>query len=249
MGRVCRRDKKDKRTNRRDKKIDFIDSPSEEFYFQGKQSKIVINPKTASQKKYINCITNNTLTFCTGVAGSGKTFIAASIAAKLLDENKYEKIYLTKPAVTAGEEFGHLPGELNEKYKPYLEPFEDIFIKQLGKGYYEYLLKVGRIVPKPMAFLRGVTFNNTIVLLDEAQNTSPIQMKLFLTRLGENCKVIVSGDTAQKDIRTQSGLDDALNRLSHTPDVAYCHFDITDCVRSDLVKNILSAYEDSNVLA
>jgi len=191
----------------------------------------------------MNCILNHTLTFCTGSAGSGKTFIAASLAARLLDENKYEKLILTKPAVTAGENFGHLPGELSEKYKPYLEPFEDTLIKQLGRGYYEYLLKVGRILPKPLAYLRGVTFDNSIVILDEAQNTTQTQMKLFLTRIGDNCKIIVSGDTAQKDIKDNSGLDDAVKRLSNVSDVARCHFELEDCVRSELVKQILINYE------
>lgn len=223
---------RNKKLSRKEKQGDNLDS-----------HKVTILPKTESQRIYMNCILNHTLTFCTGSAGSGKTFIAASLAARLLNENKYDKLILTKPAVTAGENFGHLPGELSEKYKPYLEPFEDTLIKQLGRGYYEYLLKVGRILPKPLAYLRGVTFDNSIVILDEAQNTTKTQMKLFLTRIGNNCKIIVSGDTAQKDIKDGSGLEDAVRRLSAIPDVARCHFELDDCVRSELVKQILINYE------
>jgi phosphate starvation-inducible PhoH-like protein len=200
--------------------------------------------KTNAQQKYINIINNNILTVCSGAAGSGKTYIAASIALQYLMADKVDKIILTRPAVEAGEKLGALPGTLEDKYSPYLEPLEDIFVSHIGKGFYKYLLSSGKIVGKPMAYLRGVTFNNSFVLCEESQNTTISQMMLFLTRIGENSKVIVSGDVNQSDIRQTSGLKDALEVLSNVPDVGFHTFTIDDCVRSTLTKNILKQYEN-----
>ena len=205
---------------------------------------IHLRAKTEAQQKYINIINNNILTICSGAAGSGKTYIAASIALQYLMADKVDKIILTRPAVEAGEKLGALPGTLKEKYSPYLEPLEDIFISHIGEGFYKYLISSGKIVGKPMAYLRGVTFNDAFVLCEESQNTTPAQMMLFLTRIGENSKVIISGDIQQSDIRQTSGLADALTILGNVPDVGFHYFSINDCVRSTITKNILQQYEN-----
>jgi phosphate starvation-inducible PhoH-like protein len=198
--------------------------------------------QTQAQKQYINTIIANELIFCTGSAGTGKTYCAATLAAKALSERKVEKIILTRPAVTSGENFGYLPGELSDKYAPYLEPFLDIFYRHFGKSHVDNLVGSGKIVAKPLAFMRGVTFSDSFILLDEAQNCTVEQMKLFLTRLGEGNKIIVDGDIEQKDIKTTSGLYYAIERLAHLESVGVFNFTVDDCVRSKLVKAILKAW-------
>lgn len=170
------------------------------------------------------------------------TFVAAAMAADMLREKKIDKIIITRPAVEAGESFGFLPGELEEKYAPYIDPFRDILNERLGKSQVEYLIKHKRIEAKPLAFMRGCTLKNCWAILDEAQNTTPSQMKLFLTRIGENCKVIVDGDTEQKDIKSYSGLADAVIRLASTKRVGIVDFSPEDIVRSGIVRDIIKAY-------
>lgn len=208
--------------------------------------KIVSTPlkaKTGSQQKYINAINSATLTFGVGPAGTGKTYICGVIAAQLLQDKKIDKIIITRPAVEAGEQLGFLPGEIEEKYEPYLTPFRDVLNERLGKTHVDYLVKRGYIEPAPLAYMRGRTFKDAIVILDEAQNVTPEQMKMFLTRIGENCRVIVNGDEMQKDIRGQSGLTDAITRLSFIPSVQVIKFSYADVVRSGLVQEIVEAYE------
>jgi phosphate starvation-inducible PhoH-like protein len=199
--------------------------------------------KTANQKLYINAIKTAELTFATGSAGVGKTWLVGALAAEMLDSKKIEKIVLTRPAIEAGENLGFLPGELEEKFAPYLVPFMDVFHERLGKTFYEYCLKVGKIEAAPLAYMRGRTFKNALVILDEAQNTTPLQMKMFLTRIGEGCTVVVNGDLLQKDIPGASGLEDAINRLSFIPSVKVVRFSKGDSVRSGLVREIVEAYE------
>lgn len=202
-----------------------------------------LQPKNESQKRYINAIKSFTLTFGLGPAGTGKTYICGALAAQALNEGHADRIVITRPAVEAGEELGFLPGEADEKYMPYLTPFLDVLHERLGKSKVDYLLKVGKIEPAPFAYMRGRTFKNCIVILDEAQNATPSQMKLFLTRIGEGCKVIVNGDEAQKDIPGLSGLTDAIKRISFIPSVKVVRFDSSDIVRSGLVQEIVEAYE------
>lgn len=202
-----------------------------------------IQPKNFAQEMYLTSIKENQITFGTGSAGTGKTFIAASYAAEQLYYKKTNKIILTRPAVTAEEELGFLPGDLTEKYEPYLLPFREIFEKTLGKSFYEFCLKDGIIEPAPIGYLRGRTFDNAIILIDEAQNVTAGQMKLILSRIGENCKIIISGDTAQMDINEQSGLTDAVNRLGHLDEVDVINFLPQDIVRSALCKKIILSYE------
>jgi len=203
-----------------------------------------IEPKTENQKRYINAIKHHTLTFATGPAGTGKTWLCAALAAEALIENRVKKIIITRPAVEAGEHLGFLPGELDEKFDPYLTPFREVLNERLGKTKVDYLIKTGKIEATPLAYMRGRTFKECYVILDEAQNTTPTQMKMFLTRIGYDCKVIVNGDMSQKDINGNSGLEDAVKRLSFIPSVKHVRFTREDIVRSGLVQEIVSAYED-----
>ena len=198
--------------------------------------------KTENQKKYIAAIQSFKVVFGLGPAGVGKSYIATSIAAELLANRKIEKFIITRPAVEAGESLGFLPGELEEKYAPYLAPVMQILCDYFGKSHVENLIKLGKIEAIPLSFMRGTTFRNCVVLLDEAQNVTKKQMKMFLTRIGEGCTVIVDGDAAQVDI-PDSGLVDAVKRLQHIPAVKIIQFGRQDIVRDDIVAEILEAYD------
>lgn len=183
-----------------------------------------VRPLNEGQKRYLDAMKNFTLTFATGPAGTGKTWMCAALAAQLLEAGEIEKIIITRPAVEAGESLGFLPGELEEKFDPYLQPFREVLNDRLGKSFVELLIKRGVIEAASLAYMRGRTFKNAFVILDEGQNTTPTQMKMFLTRIGANCRVVVNGDTAQKDVRGESGLEDAVARLSYIPSVKHIHF-------------------------
>lgn len=202
-----------------------------------------LEPQTHAQAAYLNAIEVYDLVFCMGPAGTGKTYVAGMLAGLALRDKAINKIILTRPAVEAGENLGFLPGELEEKYEPYLTPFKDVLCDALGKSMYDYCLKVGKIEPAPLAYMRGRTFKNCIVILDEAQNVTPVQMKMFLTRIGENCTVIVSGDLKQKDIAGTSGLADAIERLKDVRQAAHVEFNTEDVVRSGFVQRVIVAYE------
>lgn len=199
--------------------------------------------QTENQKRYLKAMSSNNLVFATGPAGVGKTFLCTAIAAKMLVEKKIERIIITRPAVEAGESLGFLPGELDEKFDPYLEPFKDVLYRRLGRSFTEYLISSKKIVAVPLAYIRGRTFRNAMVILDEAQNTTPKQMKNFLTRFGENCTVVVNGDPTQMDIHGPSGFTDAMKRLASIPEVRVVEFTRADIVRSGLVQKIVEAYE------
>jgi phosphate starvation-inducible PhoH-like protein len=185
----------------------------------------------------------NTLTFGVGPAGTGKTWLAATRAAQRLAAGEIERIVITRPAIEAGENLGFLPGNLDEKYEPYFRPVRDALEETLGCGTVEYMLKAGTIEVRPLAFLRGTTFKNCWVIADEMQNTTPAQMKMFLTRIGEDCRVIVNGDPLQTDIAGKSGLSDALDRLKAMKSVEFCWFTREDIVRSGLCQAIAERYE------
>lgn len=199
-----------------------------------------------SQKRYISAIKSFELTFATGPAGTGKTWLCGALAAQALTEGVIDKIIITRPAVEAGESLGFLPGEIEDKFDPFLQPFRDVLNERLGKSYVEYLMKMGRIEAAPLAYMRGRTFKRAFVILDEGQNTTPNQMKLFLTRIGQECKVVVNGDIRQKDINGVSGLEDAIKRVSHIPSVKCVRFTREDVVRSGLVQEIVEAYESDS---
>lgn len=209
-------------------------------------AKTLIKPLTDTQRLYDLSIRSNIITFGTGPAGTGKTWFAARRAAEQMLEGNIDKLYITRPAVEAGESMGFLPGELDEKFEPYFRPVREALEEAFGSGHLEYLIKSGAIEARPLAFLRGATLKNCWVLLDEAQNTTPLQMKMFLTRIGQNCKVIVNGDTSQKDINGSSGLADAVRRLSGVDKVGHVQFAVMDIVRSGICRAIVRAYEDED---
>lgn len=203
-----------------------------------------LEARTRSQKRYMCAIKSHCLTFGIGPAGTGKSYCATAMAAEALANGRVERIILTRPAVEAGEQLGHLPGDLEEKFSVYIDPFRDILNERLGKGAVEYNLRHGRIVAAPLAFMRGKTFGgDSFVILDEAQNTSTAQMKMFLTRIGEDCKVVVNGDVKQSDIRGNNGLADAVGRLRGLSAVHIHEFERDDIVRSGLVRAVIDRYE------
>ena len=202
-----------------------------------------VEPLNFIQGEYLEAIRYNDIIFGIGSAGTGKTYIAASYAASELFHRRVSKVILTRPNVETGRGLGFLPGTLDEKYAPYLLPFDDIFSKALGRGFYEYALKNKDIEPTPLGFLRGTTFDNCIVLVDEAQNCTKDEMKMLLSRIGKNCKMIISGDTEQTDIY-YSGLGDAVNRLTGISGIEIVEFLDEDIVRSNMCKQIIMAYRD-----
>jgi phosphate starvation-inducible PhoH-like protein len=202
-----------------------------------------VKPLNYIQGEYLEAIKQNDVIFGIGSAGTGKTYVAATYAAGELFHRRIDKIILTRPNVETGRGLGFLPGELDEKYAPYLQPFDDIFKRALGSGYYEYALKAKHIDPKPLGFMRGSTFDNCIVLVDEAQNCTHEEMKMILSRIGKNCKMIFSGDQEQSDIEN-SGLEDAVRRLEGIPGIEVTRFLDDDIVRSQMCKRIIIAYRN-----
>lgn len=204
-------------------------------------------PKNDKQKKYAQAMRQDcTVVFGMGPAGTGKSYVAGVVAAEALMDKRVDKIILTRPAVEAGgENLGFLPGDKDEKFDVYFDPVRDIFEERLGKSFVEYLIKEGRIKCEPFAYMRGKTFKNCFVILDEAQNATEEQMKLFLTRIGENANVVINGDESQVDIKTPSGLIDAANRLCHIGSVKIVMFNKADIVRSGFVQEVVEAYEQA----
>ena len=212
--------------------------------FTPRRSSHSLHPKTPAQKNYINAIKRHCLTLGLGPAGTGKSYCAGALAAEALESGTIERLILTRPAVEAGEHLGFLPGAIDEKFAVYIDAFRDILNERLGAGTVNYCIRHGRIVAAPLAFMRGKTFSeNNFVILDEAQNTTPAQMKMFLSRIGEGCKVVINGDVRQSDIRGPNGLADAVDKLSGLQDVYIHHFYYDDIVRSGLVKAIINRYE------
>lgn len=202
-----------------------------------------VKPLNFIQGEYLDAIGSNDIIFGIGSAGTGKTYIAANYAAAELFYKRVDKIILTRPNVETGRGMGFLPGELDEKYAPYLQPFEQVFSRSLGKGFYEYALKVKDIDPKPLGFMRGASFENCIILVDEAQNLTKTEFKMLLSRIGKNCKIILSGDPKQADI-PDSGLLDACKRLQNVDGVQVVTFQDSDIVRSAMCKQVILAYNN-----
>lgn len=201
-----------------------------------------VRPKNESQARYLADIEAGDLIYALGPAGTGKTYLACAKAAEELMASRIDKIVLTRPVIEVGQGMGFLPGELEEKYEPYLQPVRQVLTERMGKGAFDYALKMNRIEPVPLGFMRGMTFNDCWVILDEAQNVTPAEMKMFLTRIGENCKVIICGDLDQVDLPGPSGLGDAVNRTAWIPSVRITEFMIEDVVRSGLVMQVLQSY-------
>ena len=203
-----------------------------------------LQPKNPAQKRFITAIKNHCLTFGTGPAGTGKSYCAIALAAEYLEAGKIDKIILTRPAVEAGEQLGYLPGAVDDKFAVYIDAFRDILNERLGRGAVDYCVRHDRISAAPLAYMRGKTFNDkTFVIMEEAQNSSAKQMKMFLTRFGEGCKVVVNGDVSQSDIAMSNGLADAIGRLAGLSNVYIHEFDREDIVRSGLVRDVLDRYE------
>ena len=205
-----------------------------------------IKPKTLGQKKYVDAIREKMITFGLGPAGTGKTYLAMAMAITAFKRNEVNRIILTRPAIEAGEKLGFLPGDLQSKIDPYLRPLYDALYEIMGADSFLKNSEKGLIEVAPLAYMRGRTLDNAFIILDEAQNTTPAQMKMFLTRIGFGSKVVITGDSSQKDLPsgTVSGLDVAVKVIRNIDDIAICTLTNKDVVRHPLVQKIVKAYED-----
>ncbi len=205
----------------------------------------VIRPKSLGQKEYVDAIRKNKIVFGVGPAGTGKTYLAVALAVYALKNHDVERIILTRPAVEAGEKLGFLPGDLAEKVDPYLRPIYDALQDMMGADGYMKYIERGSIEIAPLAYMRGRTLSNSFIILDEAQNTTKEQMKMFLTRMGEGSKIVVTGDITQIDLprHVTSGMKDAIEVLSDVKDIQVVHLGYRDVVRHELVSRIIKAYE------
>ncbi|MBE7030078.1 MAG: PhoH family protein [Ruminococcaceae bacterium] len=204
-----------------------------------------IKPKTLGQKQYVEAIVKNTVSFGIGPAGTGKTYLAVAMAVKAFKNKEVSRIILTRPAVEAGEKLGFLPGDLQNKVDPYLRPLYDALYDMFGMEAYQKHVERGSIEIAPLAYMRGRTLDDSFIILDEAQNTTPEQMKMFLTRIGFNSRAIVTGDITQVDLPDgkRSGLRDVITILKNIEDIAFCFLSERDVVRHQLVQRIIRAYE------
>ena len=205
-----------------------------------------VKPKTLGQKQYVDAIRNKMIVFGTGPAGTGKTYLAMAMAIDAFKKEEVGRIILTRPAIEAGEKLGFLPGDLQSKVDPYLRPLYDALYQSMGADSFMKNMEKGLIEVAPLAYMRGRTLDNAFIILDEAQNTTPAQMKMFLTRIGFGSKVVITGDETQKDLPkdVKSGLDDAFKVLSKVDDIAFCKLTSKDVVRHPLVQKIVQAYEE-----
>ena len=205
---------------------------------------VPITAKTDNQKDYIRDIVDNDVIFCTGPSGSGKSYIAAGIAANHIYRDELEQIIVTRPLVCAGKDIGSLPGELDEKIKPYLLPMEENLKHFLGRDYYGKLFNDGRIRYEPLEVMRGATFHDAYMILDEAQNCTLKQIKMFITRMGDNSKVLINGDIRQTDIRKCSGLLECIDRLDGVEGVGISRLYYEDIQRNGIIGRVLEALEE-----
>lgn len=204
-----------------------------------------VKPKTLGQKQYVDAIRDHMIVFGLGPAGTGKTYLAMAMAITAFKNNEVGRIILTRPAIEAGEKLGFLPGDLQSKVDPYLRPLYDALHQIMGAESFAKNMEKGLIEVAPLAYMRGRTLDNAYIILDEAQNTTPAQMKMFLTRIGFGSKVVITGDASQKDLAPEkkSGLDVAVKVLSKINDIAFCNLTSKDVVRHPLVQKIVKAYE------
>jgi phosphate starvation-inducible PhoH-like protein len=223
--------------------LDIINPPQLDLFIQTKKRKII--PRSENQKKYFQLLNNKDIVFAIGPAGTGKTFLAVAKAVASLQNGRVKKIILSRPAVEAGEKLGFLPGDLKEKVDPFLRPIYDALYDMMPYDQVEKKLSNGIIEIAPIAFMRGRTLDDCFVILDEAQNTTKIQMKMFLTRLGKNSQMIIVGDVSQIDLlkKNDSGLLDAEKKLSDIEDIGFIFLKDIDVVRHKLVKKIINAYD------
>ena len=213
-----------------------------------KTPKKSVIPRSEKQKKYVRALRESEVIISTGPAGTGKTFLAVAIGLTMLLEKKIEKIILSRPAVEAGERLGFLPGDMREKVDPYLRPLYDSLYDLLDFEKIQKKIEIGDIEIAPLAFMRGRTLKNSFAILDEAQNATDTQIKMFLTRIGENSKIVINGDPSQIDLpnKSLSGLNRSKKLLGHLKEISVVDFDHTDVVRHPLVSKIVKAYSDQN---
>ena len=228
----------DEKINNNGKKIEYII----------KTPKKSVIPRSEKQKKYVRALRENEIIISAGPAGTGKTFLAVAVALTMLLEKKIERIILSRPAVEAGERLGFLPGDMREKVDPYLRPLYDSLYDLLDFEKIQKKIEVGDIEIAPLAFMRGRTLKNSFAILDEAQNATDTQIKMFLTRIGENSKIVINGDPSQIDLtnKSYSGLNRSKKLLGHLKEISIVDFDHTDVVRHPLVSKIVKAYSDKN---
>lgn len=201
-----------------------------------------------AQKLYLKALDQTDQVVVCGYSGTGKTYIAATKAANMYALKEIDKIIVTRPNVSVGKDLGYFPGDLNEKFAPWAAPVLDVLQKQLGKDVVEIAIKKGNIELAPMSVMRGRSFSRAFIILDEAQNTSISEIKMFLTRIGEDCKVVINGDIKQSDIKEQSGLSKIIHLIKkHNMDIPVIEFGIDDIVRSSNCKNWIIAFEDENL--
>lgn len=226
----------------REKEILSIDSDTICHTIQGKP----VKPKTLGQKDYVDAIRKNMIVFGIGPAGTGKTYLAMAMGITAFKSGEVSRIIMTRPAIEAGEKLGFLPGDLQSKVDPYLRPLYDALYQIMGADTFLKNMEKGLIEVAPLAYMRGRTLDNAFIILDEAQNTTPAQMKMFLTRIGFGSKVIITGDSTQKDLAPGqvSGLDIAEKVLKNVDDISFCYLTSRDVVRHPLVQKIVKAYED-----
>ena len=205
----------------------------------------IIKPRSKKQLEYFNLVKQKQMVFCCGPAGTGKTYLAVAYAVSMLKSGEIEKIILTRPAVEAGERLGFLPGDIKEKIDPYLRPIYDALNDMLSFSEVIKKIESGFIEIAPLAFMRGRTLSNAFIILDESQNTTAVQMKMFLTRLGENSKMVINGDLSQVDLPsgTKSGLRESINILKNVKEIGFLEFSDNDVVRNSLVSKIVKYYE------
>lgn len=223
--------------------MDIKDDSQLDFFIQTKKRKII--PRSQNQKKYIELLNNKNIVIAIGPAGTGKTFLAVAKAVSCLQEGIVKKIILSRPAVEAGEKLGFLPGDLKEKVDPFLRPIYDALYEMMSYDQVEKKIKNGIIEIAPIAFMRGRTLEDCFIILDEAQNTTRVQMKMFLTRIGRNSRMVVVGDKTQINLvaNNDSGLLDSEKKLKHINNISFIYLKDIDVVRHELVRKIINAYE------
>ncbi len=224
--------------------LDIKNDSQLDFFIQTKKRKII--PRSQNQKKYFHLLENKNIIFAIGPAGTGKTFLAVAKAASFLQKGLVKKIILSRPAVEAGEKLGFLPGDLKEKVDPFLRPIYDALYEMMPYDQVEKKINNGIIEIAPIAFMRGRTLEDCFIILDEAQNTTRVQMKMFLTRLGKNSKMVIVGDKTQIDLvsKNDSGLLDAEKRLNKIQDLGFVYLKDIDVIRHDIVRQIINAYDE-----